>query len=169
MKFHNSWNYNLTLGDIVDDVLKKIELDPYGDYELSIGTDSQVKDEHTKFVIAIILHKKGKGAWAWRSTYIERRRIENLQEKIMKEVEFTQSVTLYFLNLDIYEQVLSIIIPYIDKGANFRFVSHIDIGVNGKTRDLIKTVDGMFKGLGVDVEIKPNSYAASCYADKYSK
>ena len=35
----------------------------------------------------------------------------------MKEVEFTIQSVIYFLNLDIYEQVLSIIIPYIDKGA----------------------------------------------------
>ena len=155
--------------DVIKDILKRVKADPYGDYELSIGSDSQVKSDYTKFITAIILHKKGKGAWAWRSRYIENRRMENYKEKIIKEVEFTQYVMIEFLNSNIYDQVLDIILQYIDKGSNFRLVSHVDIGLEGKSRELVKFVDGMFKGLGVDVEIKPNSYAASCYADRYSK
>ena len=46
---------------------------------------------------------------------------------------------------------------------------HLDIGQNGPTKDLIKELEGWIKAVGYDYEIKPDSYAASFVADKYSK
>jgi predicted RNase H-related nuclease YkuK (DUF458 family) len=49
----------------------------------------------------------------------------------------------------------------------FRYI-HADIGANGKTRDMIKEVTGLIKGNGFEPKIKPESFAASTVADRFS-
>ena len=44
----------------------------------------------------------------------------------------------------------------------------MDIGRNGPTKDMIKEVVGMIKGSGYMVRIKPEAYAASTVADRYT-
>ena len=45
---------------------------------------------------------------------------------------------------------------------------HADVGENGKTKDMIKEVVGLIKSNGFEAKIKPESYAASVVADKYT-
>ena len=45
---------------------------------------------------------------------------------------------------------------------------HADVGENGKTRDMIKEVTGLIKGNGFEPKIKPESFAASSVADRFS-
>ena len=49
----------------------------------------------------------------------------------------------------------------------FRYI-HADIGENGDTREMIKEVTGLIRGNGFEPKIKPESYAASTVADRYS-
>ena len=53
------------------------------------------------------------------------------------------------------------------KGVSFEF--HIDIGTKGPTKALINEMVGMVKGLNFIPKIKPDSYCASSFADKYTK
>jgi predicted RNase H-related nuclease YkuK (DUF458 family) len=52
--------------------------------------------------------------------------------------------------------------------SRYNFQIHVDIGKNGETRDLINEVVGMIRGSGYEVKIKPDSYAASKVADRYT-
>ncbi|KKR03433.1 MAG: hypothetical protein UT31_C0021G0001, partial [Parcubacteria group bacterium GW2011_GWF2_39_13b] len=45
---------------------------------------------------------------------------------------------------------------------------HVDIGQTGPTRDMIKEIVGMVNGFGFSARTKPESYAASKVADKYT-
>ena len=56
-----------------------------------------------------------------------------------------------------------------DKNSNVHLSIHMDIGKNGPTSKYIQELEGWVKATGYDCEIKPNSYAASTIADKYSK
>jgi predicted RNase H-related nuclease YkuK (DUF458 family) len=53
------------------------------------------------------------------------------------------------------------------KGITFEF--HIDIGKKGETKVLINEMVGMVKGLNFVPKIKPDSFCASCFADRYTK
>jgi predicted RNase H-related nuclease YkuK (DUF458 family) len=53
--------------------------------------------------------------------------------------------------------------------SNIHFHIHLDIGKNGPTKELIQELSGWMIALGYDFEIKPDSYAASHIADRYSK
>ena len=49
----------------------------------------------------------------------------------------------------------------------FQYI-HADIGVSGPTKDMIKEVVGLIKSNGFQAKIKPESFAASIVADRFS-
>ena len=49
----------------------------------------------------------------------------------------------------------------------FRYI-HADVGENGITREMIKEVVGLIRGNGFEPKIKPESFAASVVADRYT-
>jgi predicted RNase H-related nuclease YkuK (DUF458 family) len=56
-----------------------------------------------------------------------------------------------------------------DKGNEVTFEFHIDVGEKGETKTLIGEMVGMVKGLSFIPKIKPESYCASSFADRYTK
>lgn len=170
--FKNSTKSNMLFDDVFESILYFVNQDPSSKYKLAIGTDSQVK-EYTRFITAIHIHRIGhdgigKGAWGCINEYIVPRRIVSLREKISIETSLTQEVLCLFDHARVSE-IVDIILPHIYKGADFTLEAHIDIGKNGATRDMIQEMVGRFSGMGIDAKIKPDSYAASSYADRYTK
>lgn len=172
MIFTNSTNHHMTFEDVFNNILFFIEQDPTALYKLAIGTDSHVKS-FSRFISAIHLHRIGqdgigKGAWGCIKEYIVPRRISSLREKISFETSLTQEL-LFLFDYNRVSQILDILVPYSDKGADFTIEAHIDIGRKGATRDLVSEMLGRFSGMDVETKIKPDSYAASSYADRYTK
>jgi predicted RNase H-related nuclease YkuK (DUF458 family) len=172
MTFSNSTISHMTFDEVFINILNFIEAEPTAKYKLAIGTDSQVKSS-THFISAIHLHRVGldgigKGAWGCIKEYIIPRRVNSLREKISIETSLTQEL-LFLFDYNRVSQILDILIPYVDKGANFSLEAHIDIGRKGATRELINEMVGRFSGMDVETKIKPDSYAASSYADRYTK
>ena len=58
-----------------------IQKDPRSVYVLSIGTDSQVNQNITRFMTAIHLHRIGKGAWGCLTQQVLNRPVQSLREK----------------------------------------------------------------------------------------
>ncbi len=168
MSFFNNTERNLSFDQVIERIIKFVERDKRGRYRLAIGTDSQVKSESTVFITAIIIHQIGKGAWGCVNKCVIPTRLMNLREKISLEAIMTQQIASMFTS-DFFERIMEIILPYINKGANFEHEIHIDIGNKGETKKLIKEMVGFFTGLGFETKIKPESYAASSYANKYTK
>ena len=168
--FVNGKGKTITFAEMIQEILDLIAERPDLEYVLSVGTDSQVKPKakKTKFVTCVHLHRKGVGAWGWKYIQIEPRRYSQLKEKIMTECHLTQVLAYKFFEIDIFEKVLELTIEYLDDGASFLFIPHVDIGEKGKTSAFIEDVRRMFAGMG-GVKIKPDSYCASSLADKYSK
>jgi len=53
------------------------------------------------------------------------------------------------------------------KNYQFRYI-HADIGEKGATQDMIKEIVGLIRGNGFEPKIKPEAFAASIIADRYS-
>ena len=49
----------------------------------------------------------------------------------------------------------------------FRYI-HADVGEKGQTQEMIKEVTGIIRGNGFEPKIKPESFAASNVADRYT-
>lgn len=153
-----------------EDVVKGIEFfiksEPENKYRIAVGTDSQVCGKYTCFATGIHIHRVGKGAWCCISKNIENRQYNNLREKISRETLITYEVV-YMLS----EYLVDILYDFSEKYKNFdcKLEAHIDVGTKGETRKLIREMVGYFQGMDIDAKIKPDSFVASSYANRYSK
>lgn len=166
--FYNTTADSMTFDDVFKQLIHFIKKDPTTLYRLAIGTDSQVHQQGTKFITSIHLHRVGKGAWGCLKKEVIPRRITSLKEKIVLETVYSQEVAAYFTDEHI-SKMADILIPHIDSGADLIFEVHLDIGKKGKTKHLIDEMSERILAIGLQPKIKPNSYAASSYANKYTK
>lgn len=148
----------MTLNEACQSIFDYMAEEPKRRYSIIIGTDSDGYGE-VNFVTALMVHRIGRGG----RCFIAKTKVQNiveLRQKIYQEA--TLSLEVSELVVKKLKQFLSD--EYLDKG----FEIHVDIGKNGPTRDMIKEVVGMVKGSGYTVRIKPESYCASCVADRYT-
>src|SRR5260221_2714935 len=167
--FYSPTKGSMTLGKIVNEITSFVDEDPKSFYSVVIGSDSQVK--HNKrslplrgngikecvFVTAIIVHRKGHGAkYFWK------------REKVMKVPVFRDRIyTETMRSLNAANELVPVLMERIP-GEKYNFEIHIDVGPNGKTREMIKEVVGMVNGSGYTAKTKPESWGASTVADKHT-
>ncbi|MFJ5963604.1 ribonuclease H-like YkuK family protein [Bacillus sp. NPDC093026] len=166
--FYNLTEDHLAFSDVIIRMKDFILKDPRSVYVLSIGTDSQVNQKVTKFMTAVHLHRIGKGAWGCLTQEVVSRPVQSLREKISLETAFSQKVCADILDGPLTE-LTDLLLPFAEEGADLRFEVHLDIGKKGSTKELIQEMTGMITALGIEAKIKPDSYAAFCYANRYTK
>ena len=152
------------LQDIAKIAAEYMARNPMSHYEVTVGTDSQNFDK-TKMVEVIALHRVGSGGiFFYRVNYV--RRIDNLRQKIQEETQRSLSVADgLFSEIETQLNHFGVDINKMD----IHFQIHCDVGYNGSTKALIQEIVGWVQAMGYDCAIKPNSYAASGIANKYSK
>lgn len=154
--FHNPTVGRLTFNEAVASITAEMEKDPKAHYEILIGTDSSSGPEDVDFVSAIVIHKLGKGArYFWTRT--REKRVPSLRQKIWREA---------WMSFELAQRVLEALTSF--SLLQFNLEIHVDIGENGRTKEMIDEVVGMIMGSGLAVRIKPQAYAASSVADKYT-
>lgn len=156
----------MNFAQVYEEILDFISKDTESPYKISLGTDSQVSSS-TVFVSCIHVHRVGKGAIGFFHKSHMSRPVRNLREKIYLETCASLQIA-YLFDEDRINQIKSIV----GRGAKSKdiaFEFHIDVGTNGETKSLISEMVGMVKGLYFVPRIKPESYCASCFADRYTK
>jgi predicted RNase H-related nuclease YkuK (DUF458 family) len=154
--FHNPNIGEMTFDAVISTIIAEMEGHPQERFELLIGTDSSTSINHLELVSAIVLHKVGRGGrYFWTRT--RERRTPSLRHQIWREA---------WLSFELAQHVIR------NLGSNsllqFNLEIHVDIGENGRTKELIDEVVGMIIGNGLAVRIKPHAYAASAVADKHT-
>ncbi len=153
-----------TMDEIASRIIGYLLEDVKADYEITVGTDSQNSKE-TKMVEVIAIHRKGRGGiYFYNIEYLPL--ISNLKQKINTETSRsleTANSLMDAIELPLFEK------GYFIEDLNVSFQIHCDIGKVGKTSELIKEIISWVTGQGYICLIKPNSYAASDIADRYSK
>lgn len=157
---------NITFTEVYNEILKFISSDNGSSYKISVGTDSQVGSK-TLFVSCILIHRVGKGAIGFLHKSEVARRIKSLREKIYMETCFSLQLAYLFDNEKISNIIQAVKSGDKSKGVTFEF--HIDVGTKGPTKTLINEMVGMARGLNFTPKIKPDSYCASCFADRYTR
>ncbi|NLC68606.1 MAG: hypothetical protein GX754_07465 [Clostridiaceae bacterium] len=166
IEFRSLQKGNMSFHEVYEEILKFISSDTGSSYKISVGTDSHAGPT-TIFVSCILVHRVGKGAIGFLHKNEIPRKIKNLREKIY--LETCASLQLAYLFND---EKMANIIKTVKSGGAFKGVTfefHIDVGKNGPTKTLINEMVGMVKGLNFIPKIKPDSYCASCFADRYTK
>jgi len=146
----------MSFEEMMDDIVGYIRGLPSSSYKIIIGSDSQVKNE-TCFITAVIVHRLGKGARYYYSKK-NQRKIKSLRQKIFYETS---------LSLEVGGLVHRY---FAEEGYDDLDVEiHIDIGMHGESKELIREVVGMVVGSGFRAKIKPEAFGASSVADKHTK
>lgn len=155
--FYSPTYGELDLIQVRDKILAFCNQDSQSEYELIIGTDSQPNNGiSVDFVNAIVVHRQGHGGvYFWRRTVKKRQYV--LRDRMYEEAT---------MSLDLAGTLLALFEP--QGMAKFNIEIHVDIGTVGKTKDMITEIVGMILGNGYKVRIKPESYAASKVADRYT-
>jgi len=166
--FQNSMHSNLCFDDVFKNMLEFIEQAPHYEYRLSIGSDSQVTSKSTILVTAIHLHRVSRGAIGFICKNTIQRPIKSLREKIYYETAKTLEIASLFTP-DKIDRIVSSLIHHYGKPGDIHFEFHLDVGNRGATRELINEMVAMAKGTIFIPKIKPDSYAASSYANRYTK
>jgi uncharacterized protein len=138
-------------------ILDFLAKDPEKKYELIVGTDSQPHNgKGVDFVTAIVVHRLGLGGiYFWQRTVKKKHFV--LRTRMYEEAT---------MSLEIAETILSLFRN--DGITKYDVEIHVDIGQCGDTREMIAEIVGMIRGSGYRVKTKPDSYAASKVADRYT-
>lgn len=155
-RFYNPHLGELTFDQVVATMVTAMAEDAKARYEILVGTDSSSGTDHVDFVSAIVLHKLGKGGrYFW--TRRKERNIHSLRQKIWREA---------WLSFELAQHLLKKL--SVSTLLQFNLEIHVDIGESGRTKTMVDEVVGMIIGSGFAVRIKPEAYAASSVADKYT-
>lgn len=152
----------LNIEQTITDIIDFMELRPKKKHKLIIGTDSQQNNGHgtVDFVTAVIIHKIGKGGrYFWHR--ISENKTYTLRDRIYQEATLS-----FTFAQDFVEQFKTNLKNR--RKVDYELEIHIDIGENGDTRELIREVVGMVRGLGFNTKIKPESFGASKVADRHT-
>lgn len=147
----------LELPQIRKTILSFMAAEPERKYQLVIGTDSQPHNgSGVDFVTAIVVHRIGVGGiYFWRRTV--NKKVYVLRQRMYEEAA---------MSLETAETVLALL--HKDGVTKYDVEIHVDIGKFGQTREMITEIVGMIRGSGYIVKTKPESYAASKIADRYT-
>ena len=122
-----------------------------------VGTDSMLRGANCIFASVIAFHNNEKNIATYyykkfRTVNVE---YQNIKNKITEEVNLSVQAA----------QKISVISPLTNVEV------HVDIGSNkeNKTRSMMSIVTGWVSGMGYDLKIKPDCWAAFSIADNHTK
>jgi hypothetical protein len=161
--FYNPTKGNLTLENVIREILNYLNEKPHKFYDIIVGCDSS-SGEEPHFPVAIVVLRVGEGGrFFLKKINYGKKRFYNFKQRVLTEVLISCELALYL------REVLEKEILKFKKIPNYQFrYIHADIGENGATKDMIREVTGLIRGNGFEPKIKPESFAASTVADRYS-
>ncbi len=166
LSFYNPNLGDLSFNNVVEEVFNYLGEIPEKKYEIVVGCDSP-SEERTFFPVALVVLRKGQGGrfFLTKVKYSEKetKKFVNLHQRILQEVYLSCEIALKFK--EAFEEKAKTF----NESLNYQFeYIHADVGENGKTKDMIKEVVGLIKSNGFEEKIKPESFAASVVADRFT-
>lgn len=161
--FYNPTRGNLTLSQVINEILSYINQKPEKFYDIIVGCDSS-SGEEPHFPVALVVLRTGEGGrFFLKKIDYQNRKFYNWKMRILEEINLSCELALFLR--ENFEKKLENL-PY-PSNYQFRYI-HADIGENGATKDMIKEVIGLIRGNGFEPKIKPEAYVASVVADRYT-
>ncbi|MEK7542215.1 MAG: ribonuclease H-like YkuK family protein [Patescibacteria group bacterium] len=160
-KFYNPTKGSLSLDDVLSEMVLYMQEVPHRKYEVIVGCDSSATEDPTFPVVIVVLRKKAGGRFFLRRVHYPSRPFPSRRQRILEEVLLSCQLALWLRE---HFGALALVhgVTY-----DFQYI-HADIGENGITRDMIKEVTGLIRGNGFEPKIKPEAFAASTVADRFS-
>ncbi len=165
-KFYNLTRGELTLEGVVKEIIAYVSAEPKGDYDVVVGCDSS-SGETPVFPVVIVVRRLGRGGrfFVQRVRFSpKQKRFFDIHSRILQEVYLSCQVALS-LKEKLFQALEK---THLQPSCQFRYI-HADIGGDKETQVMIKEVVNLIRGNGFEAKIKPESYAASVVADRFTK
>ncbi len=162
--FYSPTKGNLKINEAIRELVNYISEKPEKFYDIVVGCDSSSSEE-PHFPLAIVILRIGEGGrFFLKKIAYKGRKFYTWKTRILEEVLLSCQLALY-----LREQFEKEIKTLKRKNLNYqlRYI-HADVGENGQTKDMIREVVGLIRGNGFEPKIKPESFAASSVADRFS-
>lgn len=140
-----------------EEFLKKAKSLSESGLDVYVGTDSQIIKESISIATCICFYKRG----------IKRNQIFHIKRKILKEKYPTLRARMLLEAYTSLEVALEI-----DPAVKSELIIHLDVGSDtrrNRTAKFSAELQMLVKSQGFGCAIKPDSWASSAVADKYSK
>ncbi len=161
--FYNPTLGNLKLEKVLEEIKRYMQEKPASQYELIVGCDSSSVEEPYFPVVIVALRKGRGGRFFLKKIHYANQKFFNRQQRILQEVFLSCQLALYLR--DAFGEKMKVE----SSGITYDFTYiHADVGEKGPTKDMIREVVGLIRGNGFEAKIKPDSFAASKVADRYS-
>ncbi|MFW6282993.1 MAG: ribonuclease H-like YkuK family protein [Minisyncoccales bacterium] len=163
-KFYNPTKGKIELRDVMNEIKTYMERKPDKFYEITVGCDSPAQEDPF-FPLAIVVRRKGQGGrfFLKKVEYKQNDKFKNWRMRILEEVILSCELGNYL------RENFEIKLKKSKTKFNYRLeYIHADVGKNGITKDMIKEVVGLIKGNGFKPKIKPDAFAATSVADRYT-
>ncbi|MFW5985105.1 MAG: ribonuclease H-like YkuK family protein [Halanaerobiaceae bacterium] len=159
MKFISPTDGRLNIEQIHQKIIDFIAQEPENKYKLIVGTDSQPRVDDVIFVSAIVIYRIGRGG-----RFFYHKEKDGLKVGMKQRIFYEVS-----RSLDVASKLTAVLAEDTEHTELLDVEIHVDVGEKGPTNEIIKEVVGMVVGNGYEAMIKPQSYAASSVADRYTK
>ncbi|MEK7664258.1 MAG: ribonuclease H-like YkuK family protein [Patescibacteria group bacterium] len=164
--FYNPSKGNLEFKEVIKEIYGYISDEPEFFYDIVVGCDSPSSDKPF-FPIAIVVLRTGAGGrfFLKKINYPENymKKFIHWKNRILQEVYLSCELALTLR--ETLEKEFGKATPTFN--YQFQYI-HADVGERGKTKEMIKEVVGLIKSNGFEPMIKPQSFAASVVADRYT-
>ena|SRR3989344_5988175 len=163
-KFYNPTKGDLSFEETMEEMIRYMQEKPETSYEVVVGCDSSSSQEPTFPLVIVILRKREGGRFfLQRVHYAQGKKFYNLHDRILEEVLL--SCQLAVVLRERFKERVEFMGTALDYELEY---IHADVGQRGPTKDMIKEVTGLIRGNGFEPKIKPESFAASNVADRFS-
>ncbi len=166
---------NLSFKEVIKDIYDYISAEPEFFYDIVVGCDSPSSDKPF-FPMAIVVLRTGAGGrfFLKKMHYPEnflkkfKNTPTNWRMRILQEVYLSCELALS-LRETLEKEFPARRQAGEKSGFNYQFqYIHADVGEIGKTKEMVKEVTGLIRSNGFEPRIKPQSFAASVVADRYT-
>ncbi|OIP75689.1 hypothetical protein CO121_01205 [bacterium (Candidatus Gribaldobacteria) CG_4_9_14_3_um_filter_36_15] len=192
--FYNLSLGRISFKKVIETIFDYMAEKPDRFYDIVVGCDSS-SGEKPAFPVAIVILRVGQGGRFFfkRIQYSKEKKFYNLHQRVLQEILISCELAL-FLKEKLKERVDELrsssrrrdgrknlflrpspplanarVIEKPGHRLNYQFrYIHADIGENGKTKDMIKEVVGLIRSNGFEAKVKPESFAASVVADRFT-
>lgn len=164
--FYNPTKGSLSFDQMVKELFNYMREKPEKKYEIVVGCDSCSGDK-VSFPVAVVILRIGEGGRFFlkrvKYPFFQKKKFVDYHQRILQEVLLSCEIALLLKEV-ILKRVKSVS-SFLD--YQFRYI-HADVGEKGKTKDMIKEVVGLIRSNGFEAKIKPESFAASVVADRFT-
>ena len=164
--FYSPSKGTLSFERVIKEIFRYMSEKPEKFYDIVVGCDSASGDK-LSFPVAVVILRVGAGGrfFLKRIKYplSFKKKFSNWHQRVLEEVLLSCELALSF------RETLEKKLQTSASNFNYQFrYIHADVGEHGQTRDMIKEVVGLIRSNGFEAKIKPEAYAASVVADRYT-